>query len=135
MMAKSALAAREYAQVRALADSILRIKPHHLTAREYLLEALVALEQSEEACDQSLEIYRLHLESEEFESAEKALKFVIERRPSTPEPRRLLVVPENLRVSAPRKDDLDPKRQLVELRFDLPRGSYGTLIVKRLFRG
>jgi tRNA pseudouridine13 synthase len=51
------------------------------------------------------------------------------------EPRRLIVVPDALSVSEASKDELEPKRKKVELRFDLPRGSYGTLMVKRLFRG
>lgn len=46
--------------------------------------------------------------------------------------RPLLVTPENLWLSAPRRDRLHPGRLAVRLRFQLPAGAYATLVVKRL---
>lgn len=51
------------------------------------------------------------------------------------EPRDLLVFPGDLVATEPTADELNPGRRKVDLRFDLPRGSYATLVVKRLFRG
>jgi tRNA pseudouridine13 synthase len=45
--------------------------------------------------------------------------------------RAALVFPENLSVS-PGRDDLYPGRRTLEAAFDLPRGAYATLLVKRL---
>jgi len=47
-------------------------------------------------------------------------------------PRRAIVVPENFRVLERGGDDLYPGRKKIVLRFALPRGSYATIIVKRL---
>ena len=46
--------------------------------------------------------------------------------------RRAVVIPEDLAVSAPSPDELYPGRQKVPLSFFLPRGSYATLLIKRL---
>jgi len=46
--------------------------------------------------------------------------------------RRAVVVPEDLAVSAGSADELYPGRQKVALSFFLPRGSYATLLIKRL---
>jgi tRNA pseudouridine13 synthase len=51
------------------------------------------------------------------------------------EPRALVVIPEGLRASPPEDDELNPGRKRLDLTFELPRGAYGTLLVKRLFRG
>jgi tRNA pseudouridine13 synthase len=49
------------------------------------------------------------------------------------EPRALLVVPRHLRVRPAEPDPEHPGLRLVKLRFELPRGAYATLVVKRLF--
>lgn len=49
------------------------------------------------------------------------------------EDRELLVRPAHLRVRPPELDNLNPGFSAVRVRFELPRGSYATLIVKRLF--
>lgn len=51
------------------------------------------------------------------------------------EDRALFVVPAHLRVRPPEPDTLQPGLWAVRVRFELPRGSYATLIVKRLFAG
>jgi len=51
------------------------------------------------------------------------------------EPRALVVKPGHLEASEPVRDDLNEGRLAVTLSFDLPRGAYGTLLVKRIFRG
>jgi len=51
------------------------------------------------------------------------------------EPRPFLLFPADLRVSKPMADELHRGRQKVRLAFSLPPGSYGTLVVKRLFAG
>ncbi|MGB9867833.1 MAG: tRNA pseudouridine(13) synthase TruD [Bacillota bacterium] len=48
-------------------------------------------------------------------------------------PRSLLVTPSHLRVSGPDPDDLHPGKFKLSLEFSLPRGSYGTMVVKSLF--
>jgi tRNA pseudouridine13 synthase len=47
-------------------------------------------------------------------------------------PRAAVVVPEDLVVEPPAPDDLYPGKQKALLRFFLPRGSYATLLIKRL---
>lgn len=49
------------------------------------------------------------------------------------EPRAAIVRPEHLRVRPPEPDNLNPGFSAVRVRFELPRGSYATLVVKRLF--
>jgi tRNA pseudouridine13 synthase len=49
------------------------------------------------------------------------------------EPRAVIVRPEHLRVRPPEPDNLNPGFSAVRVRFELPRGSYATLVVKRLF--
>ena len=51
------------------------------------------------------------------------------------EERELFVVPAHLRVRPPGEDVLNRGYSAVRVRFELPRGSYATLIVKRLFAG
>ena len=51
------------------------------------------------------------------------------------EERELIVRPAHLRVRPPEPDNLNPGLWAVRVRFELPRGSYATLIVKRLFAG
>jgi tRNA pseudouridine13 synthase len=46
--------------------------------------------------------------------------------------RAAIVVPEGLAISRPEEDDLYPGRKKSTLRFFLPRGSYATLLIKRL---
>jgi tRNA pseudouridine13 synthase len=48
------------------------------------------------------------------------------------EPRRLLVRPRHLRVRPAAADTLNPGCQHIRVRFELPRGSYATLVVRRL---
>jgi len=48
------------------------------------------------------------------------------------EPRPVAVRPAELRVRPAEPDPLNPGRKLVKLRFALPRGSYATLVVRRL---
>jgi tRNA pseudouridine13 synthase len=43
-----------------------------------------------------------------------------------------VVVPADLEVSAPAQDELYPGRTRITLSFFLPRGSYATLVIKRL---
>jgi len=49
------------------------------------------------------------------------------------EERALIVRPAHLRVRPPEEDALNPSFSAVRVRFELPRGSYATLVVKRLF--
>ena len=49
------------------------------------------------------------------------------------EERALVLRPAHLRVRPPEFDNLNPGCSLVKVRFELPRGSYATLVVKRLF--
>jgi tRNA(Glu) U13 pseudouridine synthase TruD len=42
------------------------------------------------------------------------------------------VIPGDLAISAPQDDDLYPGRKKTTLRFFLSRGSYATLLIKRL---
>ncbi len=49
------------------------------------------------------------------------------------EDRAVLVVPRHLRVRPPRADEANPGAHKVLVRFELPRGSYATLVVRRLF--
>ena len=51
------------------------------------------------------------------------------------EERELVVRPAHLRVRPPEPDNLNLGLWAVRVRFELPRGSYATLIVKRLFAG
>ena len=46
--------------------------------------------------------------------------------------RAALVAPQGLVISCPEEDDLYPGRKKTTLRFFLPRGSYATLLIKRL---
>jgi tRNA pseudouridine13 synthase len=47
-------------------------------------------------------------------------------------PRRVVVFPEDLDAPEQGPDDLHPGRQMIALSFTLPRGSYATMVVKRL---
>ncbi|MGE5484704.1 MAG: tRNA pseudouridine(13) synthase TruD [Ignavibacteriales bacterium] len=49
-----------------------------------------------------------------------------------PAPRQVIVFPARLAVSEPADDELNPGRKRVLVTFFLPRGSYGTMLVKRL---
>ncbi len=49
-----------------------------------------------------------------------------------PTPRRVIVFPEHLTVSDAVKDEMNPGRKRAIVSFFLPRGSYGTMLVKRL---
>ncbi|MSR62752.1 MAG: tRNA pseudouridine(13) synthase TruD [Planctomycetes bacterium] len=49
------------------------------------------------------------------------------------EERELILRPAHLRVRPPEPDALNPGLDAVRVRFELPRGSYATLVVKRLF--
>jgi len=51
------------------------------------------------------------------------------------EDRALFVLPRHLRVRPSERDPLNRGLRLVKLRFELPRGSYATLVVKRLLAG
>ena len=51
------------------------------------------------------------------------------------EEREVFVRPTHLRVRPPEFDNLNPGLWCVRVRFELPRGSYATLVVKRLFAG
>lgn len=48
-------------------------------------------------------------------------------------PRALLVTPAELHVSGPEPDELHPGKFKLRIEFELPRGSYGTIVVKSLF--
>jgi tRNA pseudouridine13 synthase len=50
-----------------------------------------------------------------------------------PEERPLLVVPRHWRSVGPDHDDVNRGAEMLRLRFELPRGSYATMVVKRLF--
>ncbi|MBM3330896.1 tRNA pseudouridine(13) synthase TruD [candidate division WOR-3 bacterium] len=47
-------------------------------------------------------------------------------------PRKAVVLPENMRATAPEADDLYPGRKKLVLSFFLPPGSYATMLIKRL---
>jgi tRNA pseudouridine13 synthase len=47
--------------------------------------------------------------------------------------RRAIVVPQNLVMTDPEPDERNAKKLKVTLKYDLPRGSYATLLVKRVF--
>ncbi|GAF24884.1 uncharacterized conserved protein [Moorella thermoacetica Y72] len=47
-------------------------------------------------------------------------------------PREAIVFPGNFRIHPAEPDDLYPGRQKIRLFFKLPRGSYGTMLIKRL---
>jgi tRNA pseudouridine13 synthase len=47
-------------------------------------------------------------------------------------PRKAVVVPENMNLSAPEADDMYPGRKKLALSFFLPPGSYATMLIKRL---
>lgn len=49
------------------------------------------------------------------------------------EPRAMLVRPRELTVAAPQADELNRGRSKLEFTFTLPRGSYATMLLKRLF--
>jgi tRNA pseudouridine13 synthase len=49
------------------------------------------------------------------------------------EERELILRPAHLRVRPPEEDNLNPGAWAVRVRFELPRGGYATLVVKRLF--
>ena len=51
------------------------------------------------------------------------------------EERALVLRPRNLRVRPAEPDPLNAGMKLVRLSFDLPRGAYATLVVRRLFAG
>ena len=51
------------------------------------------------------------------------------------ENRRLILKPEGFRIEGPEPDETNRGRFKVTLHFQLPRGSYATLVVKRLFAG
>jgi tRNA pseudouridine13 synthase len=51
------------------------------------------------------------------------------------EPRKIVCLVSKLEAGAPEDDELNPGKKKVVLSFELPRGAYGTLLVKRLFRG
>lgn len=91
IIAKSALVAGRSQRVIEITNHILKIKPRHVTAREYRLEALVALGEGTMARDEARELYTLHLKTEDYEGAERSLKFLIQQKPSDPEPRRWIV--------------------------------------------
>ncbi|SMB93488.1 tRNA pseudouridine13 synthase [Thermanaeromonas toyohensis ToBE] len=47
-------------------------------------------------------------------------------------PREAIVIPHDLKVDPPEADELYPGKQKIRLSFRLPRGSYGTMLIKRL---
>lgn len=51
--------------------------------------------------------------------------------------RSIIVIPENFTISAPAKDQLNDKKNIVrykiEVSFSLTKGSYATIVTKRLF--
>ncbi|MCG0278834.1 MAG: tRNA pseudouridine(13) synthase TruD [Thermanaeromonas sp.] len=47
-------------------------------------------------------------------------------------PREAIVIPYDLKIEPPEADDLYPGKQKLRLSFTLPRGSYGTMLIKRL---
>lgn len=91
IIAKSALVAGRSQRVIEITNHILKIKPRHVAAREYRLEALVSLGEGTMARDEARELYTLHLKAEDYEGAERSLKFLIQQKPSDPEPRRWIV--------------------------------------------
>lgn len=90
VMAKSALSAGRHERARELADHILSIKPRHLQARECMFEALGGLGEIAKACEQAQILYEYYAESNDLESAQRSLKFIIQHQPSNPEPRKIL---------------------------------------------
>ena len=51
------------------------------------------------------------------------------------EPRNAIVRPVALRLTEPRRDELNDDCLAADLAFELPRGAYATLLVKRVFPG
>lgn len=90
-MASAALSAERFDEVRELAAHILKIKPRHVGARECLFEALRASGDAAGAAAQCRDLYEIHFEDENYEAAQRRLKFLIEFKPSDPEPRHLLI--------------------------------------------
>jgi hypothetical protein len=72
------MAAKKYQRVKELTCHILEIKPHHVQAREFLLEALVSLGEHTAAVEQARTLYALHLEAGELDAAQRAIKFVVQ---------------------------------------------------------
>lgn len=46
--------------------------------------------------------------------------------------RKALVIPENLQLLEEGKDELNKARKKIKIEFSLPKGSYATIITKRL---
>lgn len=51
------------------------------------------------------------------------------------EDRPLRVIPRHLRVRPAEEDPINPRARMIKVRFELPRGCYATLVVKRLLAG
>jgi len=49
--------------------------------------------------------------------------------------RKMMVLPENVNASSAEDDDLYPRRKKLRIDFYLPRGSYATLLIKRITQG
>lgn len=47
--------------------------------------------------------------------------------------RQLIIMPSNFAISKPFEDELRPNRYKISISFDLPKGSYATIITKKLF--
>ena len=90
-LAKAALQDGRLDEVREITAHILKIKPRNVAARELLREALTAQGDSAAACEQSRQLYQLHIEAEEYEDAGNEAKFLIKQNPQDAEPLRWLV--------------------------------------------
>jgi len=49
-----------------------------------------------------------------------------------PYERKAIIIPENINISGPADDELYPSRQKLALSFALPKGSYATILLKRV---
>lgn len=89
-------------------------------------ETVFADELVAEVCESVLAAERISLADLALPASCKGF-FRTEERP-------LMVVPSNFSCTDDARDDLTKGKRKLELRFELPRGTYGTLLVKRLFR-
>src|SRR5690606_29246565 len=77
----------------------------------------VALGEGTMAREEAKELYGLHLRTEDFEGAERSLKFLIQQKPSDPEPRQWIV--ELYRTMGREEPMVEHLRRLAEIYVNL----------------
>ncbi len=112
-IAKAALANEDYPKVLQVTDAILKIKPRHIPARECLVQALTATGDSAAAASQARELFALYRDGGDLDAAQRALKLVLQHKPSDPEPRKLMV--DLLRQMGKTDPMVDQMRKLAEI--------------------